>query len=679
MMILRRGSIILTSLLLMFSQHILSQQKLAELSLMDRISVLKEHFSDNSNSWITNNEYLTGRFENSHFIIRCKNYKGSSGLSYKVVKLDQTKDFEIEASLEIIKGTGGLLFGMTKDFDHYRIELTDKNDLYFLNNSNTKNKIEKLLSISNSSLIQKGSPVKLNVTKFNNVYYIFLNESLVKEFKELNPGGDQIGFNVGVNSEISVEYLNVSYLEKKNTPLFAKRNLLSKDSSSNNPTPQKPVSQAQNNELTDNSAGPKISWKAPVAERTQLFDYSAWVRATVKSGLKLEKVMVYLNGISIGQCEFKPVANEEGSYSVEKMITFKPGENSVYFVATNEKLQSEKSDLRYFTNPEATPPVLSWGKPVEENSVSNIESVTIEAFIKSQSGLSSKKILVNGIPQVEENTPQNPLPDGSAARFEGQIHLREGENSIYVMATNAAGSSSSEKRIIFYNKALAEKRIALVFGNSQYGNKAPLKNPVNDANLMEGNLKSLGFEVIKKTNASKAEMERALADFCQKLPSYNVALFYYAGHGLQVDGTNYLIPIDAKLADKAACKWEAVSLTAIVTEFEKYPNNINIVVLDACRNNPFTEWVRGNEAGFRFITDVSGTIIGYATAEGATAADGTGDNGLYTEELVKQMNIPQPIESVFKKTRVQVELRSNRTQSPRESSGLRGEFYFKRQ
>jgi uncharacterized caspase-like protein len=195
---------------------------------------------------------------------------------------------------------------------------------------------------------------------------------------------------------------------------------------------------------------------------------------------------------------------------------------------------------------------------------------------------------------------------------------------------------------------------------------------------MKATLKEVGFEVMKHTNAGKTEMERAIMEFSQKLPDYNVALFYYAGHGIQVDGINYLIPIDAKLQEKVACKWEAVSVTDVVQEFEKYPNNINIVILDACRNNPNWNWVRGNEAGFRFITDVSGTIIAYATVEGATAADGNGANGLYTEELVKQMNITQPIESVFKKTRVQVENRSNGHQSPRESSGLRGEFYFKK-
>jgi len=226
------------------------------------------------------------------------------------------------------------------------------------------------------------------------------------------------------------------------------------------------------------------------------------------------------------------------------------------------------------------------------------------------------------------------------------------------------------------SSSFTERRLALVFGNSQYGTKISLKNPVNDANLMEGTLKALNFDVIKRIDAGKSEMEQAVMEFNRKLPDYNVALFYYAGHGIQVDGVNYLIPTDAKLEQKVDCQWEAVSVTDIIKQFEKYPDNINVVILDACRNNPFTNWVRGNEAGFKFLPNVSGTIIGYATVEGATAADGAGFNGLYTEELVKQMVIPQPIESVFKRTRVQVELRSNGLQSPQETTGLRGDFYF---
>jgi uncharacterized caspase-like protein len=195
---------------------------------------------------------------------------------------------------------------------------------------------------------------------------------------------------------------------------------------------------------------------------------------------------------------------------------------------------------------------------------------------------------------------------------------------------------------------------------------------------MSATLQNLGFEVITRIDATKQKMEEAVRDFSKRLPDCNVALFYYAGHGLQVDGTNYLIPTDAKLNDKSDCKYEALPVSFVVSEFENYPDNVNIVILDACRSNPFRSWTRGGEGGFRAINPTSGTIISFATSEGSTASDGTGKNGLFTEELVKQMAIPQPIESVFKKTRVQVQKRSNGGQSPQEWSQLTGDFYFRK-
>ncbi|MGD9977093.1 MAG: caspase domain-containing protein [Bacteroidales bacterium] len=223
-----------------------------------------------------------------------------------------------------------------------------------------------------------------------------------------------------------------------------------------------------------------------------------------------------------------------------------------------------------------------------------------------------------------------------------------------------------------------ERRIALVIGNSAYAGGQFLKNPANDAALMVEALKGLGFEVISRTDADKKNMERAIREFSEKLPGYNVALFYYAGHGVQVDGMNYLVPTDAELNRKEDCKWEAISVNFIVEEFEKYPDNTNIVILDACRNDPFRSWSRGGERGFKAILPTSGTIISFATSEGATASDGSGANGLYTQELVKQLQAVQPIESVFKKTRVEVERLSNGAQSPQEWSKLKGDFWFKR-
>ncbi|MBN2756672.1 MAG: caspase family protein, partial [Bacteroidales bacterium] len=273
--------------------------------------------------------------------------------------------------------------------------------------------------------------------------------------------------------------------------------------------------------------------------------------------------------------------------------------------------------------------------------------------------------------------------------FEQNVNLAIGENQITVKATDIKNNSSYYKFyvnrqsnvIVQTNENIKtenEKRLALVIGNSNYGAGQTLKNPANDANLISTTLQSLGFEVIKRIDANKQSMEEAIRDFSKKLPNCNVALFYYAGHGVQVDGLNYIIPTDAKLNDKIDCKFEAVSINFIVEEFEHYPDNVNIVILDACRNNPFRSWARGGERGFRAISPTSGTIISFATSEGSTASDGKGNNGLFTEELVKQLVIPQAIESVFKKTRVQVQKRSNGSQSPQEWSQLTGDFYFKK-
>jgi hypothetical protein len=237
--------------------------------------------------------------------------------------------------------------------------------------------------------------------------------------------------------------------------------------------------------------------------------------------------------------------------------------------------------------------------------------------------------------------------------------------------------------IIFFTVSMyaqtGEKRIALVIGNSDYTGGAVLKNPVNDANLMATTLQELNFTVIKCTNASRAQMTQAIAEFWSKLGQYNVALFYFAGHGLQVNGVNYLIPVDAKIENKDMVAFEAISVNDIASKFEEYKNNINILILDACRNNPFRSWARGGERGFKVVNPPSGTIIAFATSEGATAADGSGNNGLFTEQLAIQLKQPVPIEKVFKLTRIEVERLSNGQQSPQEWSKLTGDFYFTNQ
>ena len=619
-------------------------------------SIFTESFENNKNDWFTDNPWINGSVVNGFYDLVCKNYQKSTGLSYKSIQIDHEKDFELETSFKVVRGTGGLIFGMTGKFDHYRVEIKDKS-LFIIKDAISEKKIDNIFSGQVKSIIKNGEFNKITIRKIKENYIFFLNESYVGQFNNINPQGDQIGFSTNLNSEIKVDYLNVSYLLLNTSMVLSERNI-----------PEKP----------DSSKSLIIEWISPSARETQIGDFSANIKANIKSASGLKDVFIYVNGVAArGVSDIIALPGDSGYFHIEKNISFNPGRNTIYLVATNDE-GSKKSELRYFTIPSATLPAIIWKNPVLSTVSVNMDSFAIEVCIQSHTDLKSVKVIVNGDNRGEDNVFQKSTSGDCSYVWQRPVILKEGENDIFVQATNMAGFITSEKRIIRYQAELKEKRLALVFGNSEYTNKTTLKNPVNDANLMEATLEELGFKVIKKINATKKEMEEAIMEFNRNLPAYNVALFYYAGHGIQVDGINYLIPVDAKITDKTNCQWEAISVNDVVSEFKKHPDNINIAILDACRNNPFQNWVRGEEAGFKFLPNVSGTIIGYATVEGATAADGSGKNGLYTEELVKQMTIPQPVESAFKKTRVQVEIRSKGMQSPQETTGLRGDFYFRK-
>ena len=222
----------------------------------------------------------------------------------------------------------------------------------------------------------------------------------------------------------------------------------------------------------------------------------------------------------------------------------------------------------------------------------------------------------------------------------------------------------------------AEQKIALVIGNSAYPPAARLRNPVNDATAMATKLRSLGFEVILKTDASQREMTRAISQFGQKLALGSVSLFYYAGHGMQVRGKNFLIPVDAEIENEASVRSEGVDVDQVLDQLG--PARLSMVILDACRNNPFERRFRGTGGGLAQIDAPTGTVLAYATAPDKVAADGTGSNGLYTTELLKALDTPGlRVEDVFKQVRIGVIKASNNQQIPWESSSLTGEFFFR--
>jgi Caspase domain len=665
-----------------------AQQSYKDIAAASKVTLFNESFDNNNNGWLLDNLYIKANITNGQYDMVCNNYHNSTGLSGKIISIDQGKDYEIEASIKTLRGNGGLVFGMNNNFDHYRIELTKNNTLVLLKNTISNGRNEELFSSPINSNIKAGSFNKITLRKLKDTYYIYLDETFIGSTSKIKPPGDQVGFNVGINSEISVDYLNISYLANQTSPVTTEKPPVKTDTEKSDQAnvpatitlekrTSNPSAQIETNAIKK-SYSPLITWVSPSAATTRLDNYTARVKANIKSGSELKSALFYVNGSSKGDGEMKTVPGNDGMYLAEKTITLEPGENNVYLVATNNEGTS-KSDLRYFNNPQANPPEIAWGIPLTASAIVSTETFTMEVCIKSPADLISAKVLVDGVQVTVGKVFQRLDATNCNYVWKPQIILKEGDNSIYVIAENAAGSATSENRIIKFSKVISEKRLALVIGNSGYQGGASLKNPVNDANLMEATLKDLGFEVIKRLNSGKDDMLNSIREFSRKLSNYNVALFYYAGHGIQVEGVNYLIPTNAKLENKDDCKWEAIAVSTVTDEFKKNSVNTNIVILDACRNNPYRSWARGGEPGFKALAPIIGTIISFSTSEGSTAADGDGANGVFTEELVKQMEIPQQIESVFKKTRKQVIERTNGLQTPTEWSYLTGDFYFRKQ
>jgi tetratricopeptide (TPR) repeat protein len=233
-----------------------------------------------------------------------------------------------------------------------------------------------------------------------------------------------------------------------------------------------------------------------------------------------------------------------------------------------------------------------------------------------------------------------------------------------------------------------EKRFALVIGNSAYSKEiGVLKNPVNDATDFAAVLKQMNFDVTLITDATFGKIRSEVMKFRQKLTSSErdktVGLFYYAGHGLQYDNENYIVPVDAEIADEYDIARFCWPIQKQVLGFmENTSSRMNIVILDACRNNPYPAMHRsmgGSESqGLGEMKKARGAFIAYATSPGSVASDGTGRNGLYTQELIKAMSKPGlTIEQVFKEVRANVLRQSGEKQNPWENSNIVGDFYFK--
>jgi len=222
----------------------------------------------------------------------------------------------------------------------------------------------------------------------------------------------------------------------------------------------------------------------------------------------------------------------------------------------------------------------------------------------------------------------------------------------------------------------SEQRVALVIGNNDYrGVLSKLSNPINDAKAIKNILEQRGFKVFYSEDVTKRSMRSKLNSFYSALKKGGVGMFYFSGHGIEVDGQNYLIPVDAKIEAKSDTEFEAIALNRITKRLQDIGNRLNIIILDACRNDPFS---RGIGTGGLAKVEPIGMFVSFSTGAGSVSSDGrAGGHGLFTEALIKYMSQPLDLRDVFQKTRKDVYINSNQKQFPAiYDQTINGRFYF---
>ena len=230
--------------------------------------------------------------------------------------------------------------------------------------------------------------------------------------------------------------------------------------------------------------------------------------------------------------------------------------------------------------------------------------------------------------------------------------------------------------------AAAEKRIALVIGNSTYQNVTPLDNPSKDAELMADTLDGLGFTLIggrAQLNLDKTAIDNAVQNFGRQVQGADVALFYYAGHGVQVSGSNYLVPVNANPTREADVDFQMVDINLVLRQMQGSGTRLNLVILDACRNNPFgARSLRSSDGGLAQMRAPEGTLISYATQPGSVAQDGSDGHSPYTKALattIRQAGLD--IFQTFNQVGLAVKRQTGGSQQPWVSSSpIDGSFYF---
>lgn len=436
----------------------------------------------------------------------------------------------------------------------------------------------------------------------------------------------------------------------------------------------------EDNGNENNAFAPALTWLSSPATTSQR---QVTVKVGVKSSSQITQIAVYVNG---QQSRGAVVVKNDGyDMTISHTVTLTQGQNVIKVTAANASGTASGERTITYNDNSISKPTLTW---ILAPANTTQKQQTIKVGVKSKSPITQTAVYVNGQQSRGAVVVKN---DGYDMTISHTVTLSQGQNIIKVTVANASGMASVERTVAYAQSNVPqpapqpiapvqrEKRLALVIGNANYAGQA-LANPVNDATDMASKLRTLGFDVIFLTDGTKRNIEDKINEFGEKASHYDVAMFYYAGHGIQYNGSNYLIPIGANMKSKGDIEYECTDMGRVLTKMEESGCKMKIVALDACRNNPFERsWYRGaGQSGLSAVNAPVGTFISYATSPGSTAADGQDRNSPYTKALLQTLATPGlTIERVFKDVALKVFNSTNRQQTPWYSSSLfQGDFIF---
>lgn len=340
------------------------------------------------------------------------------------------------------------------------------------------------------------------------------------------------------------------------------------------------------------------------------------------------------------------------------------------------------AELEKFEEPQGEKPNLGWISPRRNYIKTDIAAFSLQLCLKSEADSISLKVSLND-KVVEELTDIKVINKKCSYTYIRNVDLNEGKNEFKIELSDKNGESEFKRTVTYIKKKKVYRGLALVIGNSDYIQASDLKNPANDSDDMAKALDKLNFEVMSFNNLSNKEMKQAIGNYLLKLEKYKTGIVFFAGHGIQHSGRNYLIPVDVGLESDSEIEVKCIDTGGILTKMELMGMETSILILDACRNNPFAGVGSGSgdSSGGLTGTDApAGSIVAYATAPGKTASDGTGENGLYTQEILNNIYKEDlKVEDMFKRVRISVMNKSRNEQIPWETSSLVEDFYFNKE